>query len=92
MLAYGLFFAVMGYAFSRILLEDVFLFYTQWLHNLPVWLGKPMGLCAVCLTGQLSLWGMMPLSGTTFTEIITHLGIVCLNMVIVKFLIYAEKD
>ena len=89
---YGLLFAFIGYAFSRILLEDVLLFYSRFLHRLPEWVGKPLGLCAVCFTGQLSLWGMLPMVDFTYIGILHYLGIVSLNMILVKILIYAIKE
>ncbi len=92
MILTGIYLSFIAYVFTRILLEDVLLRYTRFLHTLPQWLGKPLGLCAVCFTGQLSLWAMLPLVCWDFSGIMTYLGIVSLNMIIVKFLTYAEKD
>jgi len=88
----GLYIAVITYAFTRILMEDMLLGYARFLYTLPEWLGKPLGLCAVCFTGQLSLWALLPFVVWDFPGIIAYLGTVSLNMIIVKFLIYAEKD
>ncbi len=83
---YGLFFAFVGYGWAHILLEDIFAPVRRWLLDLPPWLGKPLGLCGVCFTGQLTLWGMLPLVSLSYTSIIMYLGIVCINMIIVELI------
>lgn len=53
----GVICGVVGYVFCNILLyEDILNWYGRWLGRLPEWLGKPLGLCAKCFTGQLTLW------------------------------------
>jgi len=50
--------AVFTVIFSCILIEkgQIFEFYGNFLDRLPYWIGKPLGLCAYCLGGQISLW------------------------------------
>ena len=49
--------SIVGYVFTSILLyEDVLNWYGRLLGKLPGWLGKPLGLCSICFTGQLALW------------------------------------
>ena len=86
MLIYGIFFAFIGYGFSHILLEDLLLPLKRVLMTLPEWLGKPLGLCGICFTGQLSLWGMLPFLKLSYESIIMYLGIICINMIIVKLI------
>jgi hypothetical protein len=73
-------------------MEDLLVSYTRLLHRLPEWLGKPLGLCAVCFTGQLTLWAMLPFVRWTYLGIIEYIGVIAINMIIVKFLMYVEKD
>ncbi len=85
----GLFFPFIGYAISRILIGD---YIEGLLTRLPGWLNKPLGLCGVCLTGQLSLWGLLPFVTWDYRGVVTYVGIISLNMIVTKILIYAEKD
>lgn len=85
----GIFFAFIGYAFTSVLMDDVLWKYKRYLlatETLPEWLKKPLGLCNVCFTGQLSLWGMIPFVEWTYQGILTWMGIVSLNIVIVLIL------
>ena len=92
----GIFFAFIGYAFTSILMDDVLWVYKRYLlatETLPEWLKKPLGLCNVCFTGQLSFWGMLPMVEWNYTGIITWLGIVSLNMIIILILnFYVNKE
>lgn len=88
----GLFFAPIGYVFARVLLEDVLISYHRWIATLPDWLYKPLGGCAMCFTGQLTLWGLIPFFRMEYLSIILYFGIISINIIIVKILIYAEKD
>jgi len=88
----GLFFAPIGYVFSRVLLEDMLAWYHRLILRLPEWLYKPLGGCGACFTGQLTLWGLMPLFRMEYLSIILFFGIIAINIIIVKTLIYAEKD
>ena len=92
MIWYGLLFAPIGYVFTRILMEGVLIGYNRLISNLPDWLYKPLGGCGPCFTGQLTLWGMLPMFRMDYLSIILYLGIVSINIIIVKILIYAEKD
>lgn len=94
---YGLAFSFIGFAFTTILMNDLLLWYKRILtmtKAIPEWLKKPLGLCSVCFTGQLSLWGSLPLVELTYSGIILWFGVVCLNMVIVYILThkYYEAD
>ncbi len=86
---YGLFFAAIGYVFTRVLMEDMLIPYTRWLHTLPEWIGKPMGLCPACFTGQLSFWGMLPFFTFEYPSVIMYFGIISINIILVK--IYEEN-
>lgn len=88
----GLLIAPIGYAFSRILIPDVLNWYARLILRLPEWLNKPLGMCGVCFTGQASVWLLMAFVEVTFWGIIEYLAVISTNMIIVKFLIYAEKD
>jgi hypothetical protein len=88
----GLFFAPIGYVFTRILMEDALIGYNRLIANLPDWLYKPLGGCGACFTGQLTLWGLLPFFRMDYLSIILYFGIVAINIIIVKILIYAEKD
>jgi hypothetical protein len=50
--------AVFTVVFSCILIEkgQIFEFYGNLLRRLPEWVGDPLGLCAYCFGGQISLW------------------------------------
>lgn len=50
--------AVFAVVFSCILIErgQIFEFYGNLLDRLPGWIGQPLGLCAYCFGGQISLW------------------------------------
>jgi uncharacterized membrane protein len=89
---YGIVFSFIGYVFTRILMEDLLISYQRWLHTLPDWLGKPLGLCPVCFTGQLTFWGMLPLLRFDYLTIIMYLGTISINMIIVKTLEYVFKE
>lgn len=88
----GVFFSLIGYVYSRILLEDILLPWHRTILKLPTWLYKPLGGCAVCFTGQLTFWGMLPFWKWHYQTIIVYFGIIALNIIIVKTLLYAEKD
>lgn len=92
MFTFGLVIAFIGYGFTRIVMQDMLYKYTQWLHGLPEWIAKPLGLCSVCFTGQLTLWLLLPLVQLEYKSIITYTGIIFINMTIVKLLTYVEKD
>lgn len=64
------------------MIEEELDFYMRWLHTLPLWLAKPLGLCKKCFTGQLTLWLMLPLVEWTYEGILTYLGIICINILI----------
>lgn len=83
----GILFAFIGFAFSSILMEDVLFFYRKLIADkLPEWLSKPLGLCNVCFTGQLSLWGLLPFLETSYIGLIQYFGIISINMIIVTIL------
>lgn len=88
----GLLFAPIGYVFTKVLMQDVFTPYRRLLYRLPGWLGKPLGLCSVCFTGQLSLWGMLPFVELRYDSIIWYAGIISINIIIVKLLSYGIKE
>jgi len=81
---FGLFFSAIGYVFTNVLLEDIFSFYARWLHTLPWWLGKPLGLCSVCFTGQLTFWGMLPFFRFDYQSVIMYFGIISINIILVQ--------
>jgi hypothetical protein len=89
MIWYALFFSVIGYAYSNIVLNDLgwrikhFLLFND---NYPEWIRKPLGGCSICFTGQLTFWGSLALVEWTYTGLITLFGIVSINMIIVIFL------
>lgn len=89
---YGIVIAFIGYAFTRIIMEDLLAWYTRAILRLPDWLNKPLGICGVCMTGQLSFWLLLPMVEWNYIGVLTFAGIISINMTIVKFLIYAEKD
>lgn len=87
---YGLMFFPIGYVFTQVLMEDVLCFYTRFLHRLPPMVAKPLGLCGACFTGQLSLWGTLPLlikdlqaTGQHYLYIIMYLSVVSINIILV---------
>ena len=88
----GLLIAPIGYVFTRILMEDLLIGYARLILRLPEWLNKPLGGCGVCFTGQASVWLLLPFVRWDYLGVLTYIGIVSINMIIVKFLIYAEKD
>ena len=96
MIYFGVFFAFIGYAFTKILMNDLLWGYKKYLVEnliLPEWIKNPMGLCSVCFTGQLSLWGMTPMVQWSYSGVLVWLGIVSLNMIIVKIIDrYVETD
>jgi hypothetical protein len=89
MIIYGLLFSLIGYAFTQIVMTDLLLGYRQWLiktNKLPEWIKNPLGLCSVCFTGQISLWGMLPLLEWNYAQIIAYIGLISANMIIVLIL------
>lgn len=90
-------YAFIGFVFTVILMDDLLIGYKRYLVSskvIPEWLKKPLGLCSVCFTGQLSLWGMLPLVVWNYEGIVLWIGTVALNMIIVLILThhYAEKN
>jgi hypothetical protein len=90
-------YAFVGFVFTVILMDDLLIGYKRYLVSskaIPEWLKKPLGLCSVCFTGQLSLWGMIPWVTWTVFGIFVWIGIICLNITIVYILTqhYAEKN
>jgi hypothetical protein len=85
---YALLFSFIGYAFTAILMDDVFWGYRKWLTLLdaPDWLKKPLGLCPVCFTGQLTLWFSLPLLKFSYVGILSYIAVICINMIIVLIL------
>ena len=73
-------------------MQDVLIWYARLILRLPEWLNKPLGMCGICFTGQASLWLLLPFVEWDFWGIIKYLSVVSINMIIVKFLMYAEKD
>jgi len=96
MIPTGIFFAFLGYAFTDVLMDDLLWKYRRYLvvtEVIPEWLKKPLGLCNVCFTGQLSFWGMLPLVNWTYVSVVTWLGLVSLNMIIILILNkYVSKE
>lgn len=91
-LLFGLFFAPIGFVFSRILLEDMLIGYHRLIAKLPEWLYKPLGGCAMCFTGQLTLWGLLPFVRADYKSIILYFGIIAINIIIVKILTDVKED
>jgi len=96
MIYFGIFFAFISYVFTRILMNDLLFEYKRYLTEttmIPEYLKNPMGLCMTCFTGQISLWGMLPLVQWSYSGILVWLGIVSLNMIIVTIIDrYVETD
>ncbi len=77
--------SVIGYVVPGILLyEDVLNWYARLLGRLPEWLGKPLGLCAVCFTGQIALWSSVIYAINTGANLIYIAYTVCLAIYLVK--------
>ena len=92
---FGLFYAFIGYAFTVILMNDLLLGYKRVLtmnKTIPEWLKKPLGLCPICFTGQLSLWGCLPFVTWTVFGVFLWIGIICLNMTIVYILTHTISE
>jgi hypothetical protein len=83
-----------AYAFSVILMDDVAYSYGRFIQmNLPLWLAKPMGLCPVCFTGQLTLWLSIWFVDWSYMGIILWLATISINMIIVLILMrYVKGD
>ncbi len=81
---FGLFFSVIGYVFSKVILDDVLIPYARWLHTLPSMLAKPLGLCAACFSGQLTLWGLLPFLQMEYTSFLTYFGIISINIILAR--------
>ena len=73
-------------------MQDVLIWYARLILRLPEWLSKPLGGCSICFTGQASVWLLLPFVRWTYEGILIYLGVVSINMIIVKLLMYAEKD
>lgn len=82
----GISFAFIGYVFTHILLDDLLCRYKQWLMELPWYIGRPLGLCGVCFTGQITLWGVLPLVTWDYPTILMYLGVISINMIIVQII------
>jgi hypothetical protein len=84
MIFYGLFFAFIGYAFSELLMNDLLYDYKLFLGlKVKSWLARPLGLCSVCFTGQLTLWLSLPLVTWDYVGVISWLGVISVNMIVV---------
>lgn len=94
MIFYGLFLSVIGFVFTKVLMADVLFFYKRFLFDkAPEWLGKPLGLCSTCFTGQISLWVSLPLTTWNYVGILSLVGVVSINMIVVLILNkYVETD
>lgn len=94
MIFYGLFLSVIGFVFTKVLMTDVLFFYKQFLHNkVPAVIGKPFGLCSTCFTGQISLWFSLPLVTWNYVGILSFIGVVSINIIVVLILNkYVETD
>lgn len=96
MIVYGIFFAFIGYIFTAILMDDVLIGYRRFLimnRFIPEWAAKPLGLCPVCFTGQLSLWGSIPLVEWNYYGIVAWFGVISINMIMVLiFLKYVKNE
>jgi len=86
--------AFIAYAFSIILMEDVAFRYSVFIQRkLPLWLGKPLGLCPICFTGQLTLWLSIAYVDWNYLGIIAWLATISLNMIVVLILMrYVKGD
>lgn len=86
--------ALIAYAFSIILMEDVAFRYSLFIQRkLPLWLGKPLGLCPICFTGQLTLWSSIAYVDWNYLGIIAWLATISLNMIVVLILMrYVKGD
>jgi hypothetical protein len=87
MIFYGLLFAFIGYAISEILMNDLLFSYKVFLVNKvkPI-LARPLGLCSVCFTGQLTLWFSLPLVTWDYVGLISWFGVISINMIVVYIL------
>jgi quinol-cytochrome oxidoreductase complex cytochrome b subunit len=89
MIFYGIFFAFIGYVYSNVLLNEfLWPFKERLLYDdkIPEWIRKPLGGCSICFTGQLTLWGSIPLVEWTYVGIVQWFGVVCLNIVLVAII------
>jgi hypothetical protein len=86
--------AFIAYAFSIIVMEDVAFGYTVFLQeHIPLWLAKPLGLCPICFTGQLTLWTTIYFVNWTFMGVLAWLATISLNMIITLILMrYVKGD
>lgn len=78
--------SIVGHVVSNILLyEEVLNWYGKLLNKLPTWLGKPLGLCVLCFSGQLTLWCCAVYCyNTNMAEIIFLPYSVCLSILLVS--------
>lgn len=52
--------SIVGHVMSNILIyEDILNWYGRLIGKLPEWLGKPLGICSICFTGQLAIWSSL---------------------------------
>jgi hypothetical protein len=89
MIFYAIMFSFIGFAYTNIVLNDLAWPIKQHLlfnDKIPDWIRKPLGGCSICFTGQLTLWGSIPLVEWNYVGIISWIGIVSLNMIIVLML------
>lgn len=84
-----------GYAFTVILMDDVFFFWKKFIFSgrMPEYLAKPLGGCPVCFTGQLTLWVSIWFVDWTFIGVLYWISTISINMIIVLILMkYVKGD
>jgi hypothetical protein len=60
--------------------EEIFDWYGRLIHNLPLYLWKPLGGCLKCLTGQVTFWGYLIKYFHSY-NLLTHLFFVSLGII-----------
>lgn len=84
-----------GYAFTVILMDDILFSYKKFLYSgkVPEWIAKPIGMCPVCFTGQLTFWVTLFFVDWNFMGILYWLSTISVNMIVVLILMkYVKGD
>lgn len=79
--------AITAWVFTNILLDSDMILgkYGKWLHLLPTWISKPLGLCEYCLGGQLALWHFLYYHWHEY-DITHHIMMICLTIFVIELI------
>jgi hypothetical protein len=84
--------SIIGFVWSEILTQpgEIFNKLFNQIDRLPLWLSKPLGGCAKCVTGQIALWTYLYYYHSNYSAFI-HVSFICQSIFITWMLLKVQE-